>query len=94
MRQRILIVAEETDVRARIGRALLSFGYAAELAADKKRALKLSADNNFQLAIIAPGSYPANLELMLELRDTVPQMIVLAEGPEEINARARASKWM
>ncbi len=84
MRQRILLVAEEIDLRARIGRALLSSGYAVELATDEKRALKLARDNNFQVAIVAPGPYPANLAMMLELRDTLPQMIVLAEGLEEI----------
>jgi class 3 adenylate cyclase/DNA-binding response OmpR family regulator len=84
MRQRILLVAEEIDLCARIGRALLLSGHAVELATDKKRALKLARNINFQGAIIAPGSYPADLAMMLELRDTVPQMIVLAEGLEEI----------
>ena len=84
MRQRILLVAEEIVLRARIGRALLSSGYAVELATDEKRALKLARDNKFEVAIVAPGSYPANLAMMLELRDTVPEMIVLAERLEEI----------
>ena len=84
MGQRILLVAEEVDLRARIGRALLSSGYAVELASDQKRALHLAKDNDFEVAIVAPGSYPANLAMMLKLRDAVPQMIVLAEGQEEI----------
>jgi class 3 adenylate cyclase/DNA-binding response OmpR family regulator/predicted ATPase len=84
MRQRILLVAEEIVLRARIGRALVSSGFAVELASDEKRALKLARENNFGMAIVAPGSYPANLAMMLELRDTVPQMIALAERLEEI----------
>ena len=84
MRQRILLVAEEIDLRARIGRALLSSGYAVELATDKKRALKLARNAYFQGAIVAPGLSPADLAMMLELRDAVPQMIVLAEGPDDI----------
>ena len=90
MRQRILLVAEEIVLRARIGRALLSSGYAVELATDEKRALKLARDNKFEVAIVAPGSYPANLAMMLELRDTVPEMIVLAERLEEISRLHRS----
>jgi predicted ATPase/class 3 adenylate cyclase len=36
------------------------------------------------VAIVAPGFYPANLAMMLKLRDAVPEMIVLAEGQQEI----------
>jgi len=85
-----LIAAGETDVRAKLARGLQSSGYAVELASDEKQALRLAVDDNFQVAIVAPGPSPANLAMMLELRDTVPKMMVLAEGPDEI-ARLRRS---
>ena len=69
MRQRVLLVAEEMDLRARFACALQSSGYAVELASDGKRALRLAADNHFQVAIVAPGPSPASLAMMLELRD-------------------------
>jgi hypothetical protein len=55
-----------------------------EPATDEKRVLKLARDSGFRMAIVAPGPYPANLATMLQLRNTLPQMIVLAERPEEI----------
>ena len=88
MRRRVLLVAAALDVRAKFARELQSSGYAVELASDEKRALRLAHDNNYQVAILASGPSSASLELMRELRDTVPKMIVLAEGPDEI-ARLR-----
>ncbi len=84
MGRSVLLVAEEIELRARFGRGLLSSGYAVELAGDQKRALHLLKEKNFEVAIVSPGSYPANLAMMLELRDAVPQMIVLAERQAEI----------
>ena len=60
MRRRILLVTAEMDLRARIGRELQASGHAIELASDLKRALRLAADNNFQVAIVASQSSPAN----------------------------------
>ena len=85
MRRRVLLVAAELDLRAKFARELQSSGYAVELASDEKRALRLAHDNNYQVAILAPGPSPANLELMRELRDAVPKMIVLAEGSADID---------
>ena len=90
MRHRVLLVAGELDLRARFARELHSSGYAVELASDMKRALRLAADDHFRMAIVAPGPSPASLAMMLTLRDTVPKMIVVAEGPDEI-ARLRHS---
>ena len=55
-----------------------------------KRALTLAAVNHFRVAIVAPGPSPASLAMILALRDTVPKMIVVAEGSDEI-ARLRRS---
>ena len=90
MRQRVLLVAAAMELRARFGRELQSSGYAVELASDEKRALKLAQDDNYQVAILAPGPSSASLELMRELRDTVPKMIVLAEGSVDIERLRRS----
>lgn len=90
MRRRALLVAGEIDLRARIARALQSSGYAVELASDEKRALRLTTDDNFELAIVVSGSSPAKLAMLAELRDNVPKIIVVAQRPEEI-ARSHGS---
>ena len=90
MRRRVLLVAAELDLRAKFARELQSSGYAVELASDEKRALRLAHDNNYQVAILASGPSPASLELMRELRDTVPKMIVLAEGSADIDRLRRS----
>src|SRR4029077_19260083 len=90
MRQRVLLVAAAMELRARFGRELQSSGYAVELASDEKRALKLAQDDNYQVAILAPGPSPASLELTRELRDTVPKMIVLLEGSDDIDRLRRS----
>jgi DNA-binding response OmpR family regulator len=84
MRRRVLLVAAELELRARFARELHSSGYAVELACDMKRALTLVAVNHFQVAIVAPGPSPASLAMILTLRDNVPKMIVVAEGPNDI----------
>jgi DNA-binding response OmpR family regulator/class 3 adenylate cyclase len=88
MRHRVLLVAGELDLRARFARELQSSGYAVELASDMKRALRLAADDHFRVAIVAPGPSLTSLAMVLALRDTVPKMIAVAEGPDEI-ARLR-----
>ena len=90
MRRRVLLVAAELDLRARFARELQSSGYAVELASEEKRALRLAHDNNYQVAILASGPSSASLELMRELRDTVPKMIVLAEGSVDIERLRRS----
>ena len=89
-RHRVLLAAGELDLRARFARELQSSGYAVELASDMKRALRLAADDHFRVAIVAPGTGSANLAMMLELRATVPEMIVLVEGPDEIASLRRS----
>ena len=90
MRKRVLLVATEMELRARLARRLQSSGYAVELACNEQRALRLAADCNFHVAIVAPGPSFASLAMIQQLSDRVPEMIVLAEGPDEI-ARLRRS---
>src|SRR5262245_59509191 len=65
-----------------MARALRLSGYSVELAADRKRALKLASEQKVAAAIIAPGSCLAGLATARELRDTVPKLLVLAEKSE------------
>ena len=90
MRKRVLLVATEVELRARFARKLQSSGYAVELACNEQRALKLAADCNFQVAIVATEPSSTNLAMIQQLCDRVPEMIVLAHGSDEI-ARLRRS---
>ena len=64
MRKRVLLVSSEVELRARFACGLQASGYAVELACDEKRALKLAADDNFHVAIVAPGSSCAGLAVL------------------------------
>src|SRR3974377_1273705 len=90
MRQRVLLASPEMHPRARFARELQSSGYAVELASDAKQALTLATREHFRVAIVAPGSCPGLLTIILELRDTVPAMIVLADGPDDIDHLRRS----
>jgi DNA-binding response OmpR family regulator len=90
LRHRVLLVAGELDLRARFARELQSSGYTVELASDMKRALTLAADDHFRVAIVAPGPSLTSLATVPALLDIVPNMIVVAEEPDEI-ARLRHS---
>jgi class 3 adenylate cyclase/DNA-binding response OmpR family regulator len=76
-RKRILIVAPEIELRARIARALLSAGYAVELAESRKRALELAMGEEIEAAILVHSTELAGLGR--ELRDKVPRTILLGE---------------
>src|SRR6516165_5677628 len=90
MRKRVLLVATEVELRARLARRLQSSGYAVELACNEQRALRLAAENNFQVTIVAAEPSSASLAMIQQLCDRVPEMIVLADGPDDI-ARLRRS---
>ena len=84
LRQRVLLIAVELDLRARVARGLVSCGYAVELAGDDKRALALARADNFLAAIVALGARPGSLAMLGELRDRVSRLIIFAELPKEI----------
>src|SRR6516164_5278548 len=90
MRKRVLVVATEVELRARFARRLQSSGFAVELACNEQRALKLAADCNFHVAIVAAEPSSNSLAMIQQLCDRVSEMIVLADGPDEI-ARLRRS---
>ena len=86
MKNRVLIVVEEIDVRARIARVLTRSGYAVELASNEKRALKLASDQQISTAIVGLGSGLAGFAIAQELRDAVPKLLVLAETSKDMNS--------
>ena len=90
MRKRVLLVATEVEFRARFARRLQSSGYAVELACNEQRALKLAADCNFHVAIVAAEPSSNSLAMIQQLCDRVREMIVLADGPDEIASLRRS----
>ena len=83
--KRILIVAQDTALRAAITRILQPAGYAVELAAGEKRARELSRDGRIDAAIVAPGSFGASgLTLARDLHSATGRVIVLADRAGEI----------
>jgi DNA-binding response OmpR family regulator/class 3 adenylate cyclase len=84
MRRHVLLVAAEIDLRARFARELQASGYAIELASDMNRALRLAAGHHFRMAIVAPGPGFTSFAMILKLRDSVPEIMIVAERPEEI----------
>jgi class 3 adenylate cyclase/DNA-binding response OmpR family regulator/predicted ATPase len=84
MRPRVLVLAADIDLRARIARELQSSGFAVELASDDERALKLAAEGNLQKAIVALGADAANLPTVLSLNAAAQQVLVLAERADDL----------
>ena len=83
MRPRILLLAADIDLRARIARELQSSGFAVELASDDERALKLAAEGSFLTAIVALGAGAAILPTVRSLSDAAQHLLVLAERADE-----------
>jgi DNA-binding response OmpR family regulator len=89
MQKRVLIVAEEIDLRARIARVLQPAGYSVELADNEKRALRLALNHKFDAALVAPGS-SLGVSMLEELHVTIPNILVLAERGDEITHLSRS----
>jgi DNA-binding response OmpR family regulator/class 3 adenylate cyclase/predicted ATPase len=90
LRKRVLVVAEETTLRAKIACMLQRASYVVELAENEKRALKLASDGKVDAAIIAPGLHPANVAFVRELGDRVPGLLLLAERSDDVAGFARS----
>jgi DNA-binding response OmpR family regulator len=90
MRKLVLVVAQETALRAQIARLLQPAGYAVELAASEKRALELVVKEDIDTAIVVPGSGLAGLVFARQLSDRVPRLMVLAERPADIARLGRS----
>jgi DNA-binding response OmpR family regulator len=79
---KVLIVAQQIALRARVARVLQSEGYAVELADNQKRAIALAADKQIEAAIVVPSSDLNGV--VKELRNHVPRTIVLGHRTDEI----------
>jgi DNA-binding response OmpR family regulator/class 3 adenylate cyclase/predicted ATPase len=90
MRKLVLVVAQETALRAKIARLLQPAGYAVELAASEKRAFELTVNEHIDAAIVVPSSSLAGLAFARQLSEKIPKLIVLAEGPEHIARLGRS----
>ena len=80
--RRVLIVAQQIELRARIARMLQSAGYTVELAGSRTRALKLAAGKKIEAAIVVHSSDLNGLGQ--ELREQIPRMIMLDHRTDEI----------
>ena len=69
-RRRVLIVAKEIELRARIARVLQSVGHTVELAGSRVRALELAAGKKIEAAIVVHSGDFNGLEQ--ELRNRFP----------------------
>ena len=79
---RVLIVAQEIELRARIARVLQSAGHTVELAGSRARALELAAGKKIEAAIVV---HSRDLDgLGQELREQVPRTIMLDHRTDEI----------
>lgn len=84
MKKRVLVVAGDAAIRARVARLLQPAGYAVELADGKKRACALTAAGKIDAAIIAHSSLGAQGQhLADELSGLIGRVIVLAETGQE-----------
>ena len=84
MRKLVLVVAQDTALRARIARLLQPAGYAVELAANEKRALELVINERIDAAIVVTGSGLADLAFARRLSDRVPRLIVLDRSDDTV----------
>jgi class 3 adenylate cyclase/DNA-binding response OmpR family regulator/predicted ATPase len=80
--RRVLLVAQQIALRARIARVLQSAGYAVELAENQKRAIELAGGKQIEAAIVVHSSDLNGLAQ--ELRDRIPRTIVLGHRTDEI----------
>ena len=80
--RRVLIVAQEIELRARIARVLQSAGHNVELAGSRARALELAAGKKIEAAIVV---HSRDLDgLGQELRRQIPRTIMLDHRTDEI----------
>src|SRR6516165_7892697 len=82
VRKSVLVVAQQSQLRARIARLLHSAGYSAELAENPKRALELAARKDIQTAIVVQSRDLAGLGQ--KLRDKIPTTILVGHRTDEI----------
>ena len=80
--RRVLIVAQQIELRARIARVLQLAGHTVELAGSRTRALELARGKKIEAAIVVHSSDLNGLGQ--ELRERVPRTIMLDHRTDEI----------
>jgi DNA-binding response OmpR family regulator len=81
---RILIVTDDTALRATLARWLLGAGYAVELAESPRRAFEVIANESLNLAIMDPrGMGTADTELAREIAERIKRVILIAQPVQE-----------
>jgi hypothetical protein len=89
MQKRVLIAAEEIDLRARMARVVQSAGYTLSFADNEKRPHKLALNHKFNVAFVA-ASQTLGVSVLKELRVTIPKILVLTERKDEISHLSRS----
>jgi DNA-binding response OmpR family regulator len=77
MRPRVLVITEQTVLRATIARALLAAGYGVEVVSTEKLPRQLMGKERFEAAIVAPSSPSPDYSFLHEVRDNVSKLIIL-----------------
>jgi len=81
---RILIVTDDTALRATLARWLLGAGYAVELAESPRRAFEVIANESLNLAIMDPrGMGAADTELAREIAERIKRVVLIAQPAKE-----------
>src|SRR5580704_1557692 len=84
MKSRVLVVAQDTALRARIARLLQPAGFVVELSASEKRALELSANDVINAAIIVISAELGGIAFARQISDRVTHLIVLTERQQDV----------
>lgn len=84
-RRRILLAAQQIELRAKLARLLQTVGCSVEFAESQARALELAAGGGIEAAIVVHSAALAGLER--KLRDIVPRAIALGHPTDEILRR-------
>ena len=80
MRTSVLVVAQQTALRAAVARVLLPLGYQVEVAESEKLARQLIGKERFAAAVVAAASVAAGeLALLHEVQGAVGKLVVLAD---------------
>jgi len=81
MPKRVLVVAQQTVLRAAIARSLLPIGYSVEIASTEKTARQLLRKESFEAAVVAASSaIDRELSFLREVESAVGKLVILAEG--------------
>jgi DNA-binding response OmpR family regulator len=82
MKQRILVVGNDMDLRATLARWLIAAGYSVELAESARRAREVLANESIGLAIVAPERLDGG-DFACELRTAVDRLILVTEPADQ-----------